>query len=225
LGPDDTTPLLNFITTSLSSGVVTATTSLQVAFIATHIDPTEGGRDSLAAPINEGTPIALEEDGVFTYVGILLVVALVGAFLGLSLVVFRMRQRRQKAWREEAVMTRSQLESSFDEGMIFDQGVDECRVAADEELPSQYGLAQMVIHSDHDDDDSDGLPEQGSYTFDLGDTMKWGVLGRHGGGSSRRNNRVAIPDEYSDSDVDSWAQTDATLGSLEVRIGDITAEI
>jgi len=32
-------------------------------------------------------------------------------------------------------------------------------------------------------------------------------------------------DETSDSEVDSWAQTDGTVGSLEDRLEEITAEI
>lgn len=243
LGVDDSTPLLNFIASSLSSGVVTASTSLQVSFLGTQIDPSSGGRDSLTAAVNQNTPVVVEESNdTFTYVGILMTVALVCAFLGLVVVVWRMRQRRERMWRGEAVMaTRAHevydmeenVASSFD-GIIPPPPQNQGQYHSSEELPIQYGMESritenMVIHPDDGADlASDGLPEHedGTYTFDLGDNMKTGVLGKHGGSSSRRSNKArSIPEDSSDSDGDSWAQTDATLGSLEVRIGEITAEI
>mmetsp|Transcript_21458 Transcript_21458/g.35534 ORF Transcript_21458/g.35534 Transcript_21458/m.35534 type:complete len:375 (+) Transcript_21458:232-1356(+) len=232
LGPDDPSTMVQFIASSLTNGVVTAGTSLQVAFLGTQIDPTNGGRDSLTAAINQDEPLADESasNDAFTYVGILLTVALACAFVGLVAVVWRMRQRRQQRWREELIMT-TDANTTLDSGgggaydttgiITLPQSDHEQRDTYDEsELPSQYGMENMVIRPNHP---GDLPPAQGSYTFDLGDNMKLGVLGKHGGSSSRA--KRALVEESEDSDVDSWAQTDATLGSLEVRIGEIRAEI
>ena len=74
------------------------------------------------------------------------------------------------------------------------------------------------------------------YAFDLSQSFKNDVMGTYGFGGSRSHPfagpttmPVVAPypllDETSDSEVDSWAQTDATVGSLEERLEEITAEI
>jgi hypothetical protein len=74
------------------------------------------------------------------------------------------------------------------------------------------------------------------YAFDLSQSFKNDVMGTYGFGGTRSHPfagpttmPVVAPypllDETSDSEVDSWAQTDATVGSLEERLEEITAEI
>ena len=85
-----------------------------------------------------------------------------------------------------------------------------------------------------DDDDCAVAPKK--YAFDLSQSFKNDVFGTYGfGGGAGRSPAgpttmpVVAPypllDETSDSEVDSWAQTDATVGSLEERLEEITAEI
>lgn len=87
------------------------------------------------------------------------------------------------------------------------------------------------------------IPTPSSYTFDLANSLKNDVMGTYGnstGGGSSDNDpyssmmsgptsMAVVPpypmDETSDSEVDSWAQTDGTVGSLEDRLEEITAEI
>jgi hypothetical protein len=80
------------------------------------------------------------------------------------------------------------------------------------------------------------------YTFDLSDAMKLDVMGTHARdsnflfgnsagaiGNIGPTSMAVVPpypmEETSDSEADSWAQTDATVGSIEDRLEDITAEI
>jgi hypothetical protein len=71
---------------------------------------------------------------------------------------------------------------------------------------------------------------QPNYAFDIADSMKTYIMGRYGGGTPYgAPAMVVVPpyamDETSDSEADSWAQTDGTVGSLEERLEEITAEI
>jgi hypothetical protein len=70
---------------------------------------------------------------------------------------------------------------------------------------------------------SDGIPdEMFGYEFNLRGRMKPQLIGIHG------ENAITASASYqqeSDSDNDSWAQTDATVGSLELRLDPIEAEV
>jgi hypothetical protein len=73
-------------------------------------------------------------------------------------------------------------------------------------------------------DDDDYPPAK--YTFDLSDTFKQNIMGTY----APTTMQVVAPypmmeDTSCDSEVDSWAQTDGTVGSLEDRLEEITAEI
>jgi hypothetical protein len=226
LGADDTFSLVNFIANSISSGEVVAGSSLEAYFIGTHIDTTGltgDGREELNSNAinNEATTAApLPTDNTFTYIGGLMVAGLCAAFLGFLFVIYRMRQRRQKAWREEAVMatlSRDQEQQEIQEQYRKDRVIQlPLRDEEDlDELPSRYGI---------DDEDSQQHSEQHSY--DLGSNMKTSLFAVHGSRSRRLDPPAKVDDSY-DSDVDSWAQTDATVGSLEDNriLGDERMEI
>lgn len=70
--------------------------------------------------------------------------------------------------------------------------------------------------------------------FDLGTSFKDQLMGVHGAGGGRHPARggpygmgrpYTNSDAASDSDADSWAQTDGTIGSLELQLEPITAEV
>ena len=68
-----------------------------------------------------------------------------------------------------------------------------------------------------------------SYTFDLANSMKNEVMGTYGSSHFGPTSMAVVPpypmQEETDSEVDSWAQTDGTVGSLEEHLEEITAEI
>jgi hypothetical protein len=103
---------------------------------------------------------------------------------------------------------------------------------------------------DVDDDDDDDLPSptddglSETMQFDLGNSFKDQLLGLHGfsghGQSQQLNHdkfkrggilmsnvmfRQSGQSLDGDSDADSWAQTDGTIGSLELQLEPITAEV
>jgi len=86
--------------------------------------------------------------------------------------------------------------------------------------------ASTITDSFDGREDSDN---RGSYTFDLGDAWRDQVVGAYGYDQYGPTTIAVVPpypmEETSDSEVDSWAQTDGTVGSLEDRLEEITAEI
>jgi len=68
------------------------------------------------------------------------------------------------------------------------------------------------------------------YTFDLSDHFQNQVMGSYCSHVHGPTTMAAAPpfpmmEEGSDGETDSWAQTDGTVGSLEERLEEITAEI
>lgn len=120
----------------------------------------------------------------------------------------------------------------------------------DAKIPS-YDMQATVSKSDSYDgtNDMDSIDSsnvgnnpryrQTGFAFDLGQSFKNEVMRKHSTASHRNfaANSANAPtmievvppypmmEETSDSEVDSWAQTDGTVGSLEERLEDITAEI
>jgi hypothetical protein len=89
---------------------------------------------------------------------------------------------------------------------------------------------------DESDNNSARSPSANPMQFDLGNSFKDQLMGVYGGGGSSVSKRsnggltgsVLFPAAYSvdgDSDADSWAQTDGTIGSLELQLEPITAEV
>jgi hypothetical protein len=122
-----------------------------------------------------------------------------------------------------------------------------------DDVPPMNGHANGGHNDDHDDDnDDEDLPsptEDGqseTMQFDLGNSFKDQLLGLHGlsangqqylqqphnangkrGGLLMSNVlfRQSGQSMDGDSDADSWAQTDGTIGSLELQLEPITAEV
>lgn len=101
--------------------------------------------------------------------------------------------------------------------------------------PSSFSMANnqnnptsnlMLFDLPLDDDFDDNPNSDAKYTFDLSDTFRQGIMGAY----APTTMQVVAPyplleDTSCDSEVDSWAQTDGTVGSLEERLEEITAEI
>jgi hypothetical protein len=74
-------------------------------------------------------------------------------------------------------------------------------------------------------DETDEEYGNNNYTFDLGNSMKNELFNIHGRAADQRRQYGIGIEETSDSDADSWAQTDGTIGSLEQQLEPITAEV
>lgn len=104
IGPENMPEIIEQISSSMSSGAVTADTEMRVAFLGTQVDTTSytgDGRDNLAAAINDQLTNSTGRDKTWTPIGVLLVLGMCMAFIGVVLVVTRGLRRRRLEGDEE----------------------------------------------------------------------------------------------------------------------------
>lgn len=219
IGSDvDTLDTLELIARHLSSGAVTQLSDVTVLFLGEKLDNNTSGRDNLppAISIPESFNSAEQQNNMFTTVGIAI---LAGLTLTLFGVIFVFVQRRRHAVR--ALDAHQSLE---DDGKSVDDVQHDAKGSRD--LDGDIAMnenEEVILPNDLTLND----PHDtccGGYQFDLGGWMKSELIGIHG-----ENAITASPSKgeqlESDSDNDSWAQTEATLGSLELRLDPIEAEV
>lgn len=223
IGPEDPAALVDTIATKFADGTLTTDTTLRTSFLGTTIDQDSitGGRDNLPPAVNTpDQPVQIDEGGRrFTPIGVLLILGLALAVVGVLFVLLRLRRRRSEQLRQDAIMATRSHEQDFgveDELKLdptdlsnFDRGFP------DGGLSDDTGVGPLA---------SPPSDFENKYTFDVGNLMKNELFGVHG---HRQDGSKKDLDEsdLSESDVDSWAQTDATLGSIEHRLEPITAEV
>lgn len=198
------------------NGPILANTEYASKFLAVPVqDPgsPEEDRSNLGEPSNLRTEE--QEAGpngrqTITMVGSFLIAAFCLAFIGLAFVLYRRRQ----AYLDSIQQMHHNLSKESDL-----QNYDTDPHNSDD-------------ISGGDPQDSIGEPDNfpNNITFDLGNTFKDQLMGVHGFGGPKRPPMNAAPygasvDGASDSDADSWAQTDGTIGSLELQLEPITAEV
>mmetsp|Transcript_30018 Transcript_30018/g.44378 ORF Transcript_30018/g.44378 Transcript_30018/m.44378 type:complete len:395 (+) Transcript_30018:216-1400(+) len=232
LGPDDKNDMIDFIAHSIDDGIITSGSSLEAAFLGTQIlDETNDVLPAINTIEISRNPTDKENvSKPFTSIGVVLVVGLTVAFIGLMFVVWRTRQRRKKWLRENVIMASNNHSLNKEQPDIRDtqdttDGSDEKEEPA--EVPQNFGL-DCYAASDNSFTDLDDVVVQDnnkpSYEFDLGNSMKSSLFGVHG----QRRSTPFFPElessSVADSDVDSWAQTDATIGSLDERISVVVGD-
>lgn len=207
IGVTDIPDVEDYIESILDGDALTLNSPYSVGFLgAPTVDQgtQDQGRDNLGEPSNINTPVETlapgTESNKVTIYGALFVAAFGAALLGILLVVWLRRRSYLKAHEFQP----AELDNNFDTDLHI----------SDE--PSSYDI-----------------PEEG-----LGIRYKDQLMGLHGHQAPRRPNNSNTIDPYagmfgdqmpsdafSDSDVDSWAQTDGTIGSLELQLEPITAEV
>lgn len=140
-----------------------------------------------------------------------MVAAFTAAFLGLFFVLYRRRQKFLAAQELEIALSKSDLDDMSprdnDSGVLRHEHL----------APPEIGEDG---HFENEDDFS-----ANNYRFDLATSMKNELFNIHGKAvDPPRQYGIGI-EETSDSDADSWAQTDGTIGSLELQLEPITAEV
>lgn len=228
VGPEDPNEIVRHISEEMSNGAVSANTNLRVSFLGTHVDVEsyEGtGKESLAPAINSQVTNATNSEQSFTPIGISGAVCLALAFIGLVLSVFiRRRRRRQRSEMQAIAAEReSQLGDDEEDSMYVPPSKGEIR-----------RLSREVV-VDCEETMSDGMSEEYIEVSspcsleDMGNKMKNELLGLHGakGAANPGYRKAKSESEHSESDCDSWAQADATLGCLGVCVetDPMTAEI
>uniref|UniRef100_A0A7S1GG99 Uncharacterized protein n=1 Tax=Cyclophora tenuis TaxID=216820 RepID=A0A7S1GG99_CYCTE len=211
VGPIKTAGWVDLISNAISQGTVTSGTSLRARFLGTIIDEESfsGGRDNLPPAIN--TPDQQIEEvprsKTITPIGVLLSLGLALALVGVIFVLVRLRRRRTQLLRQEAIMATRSHDQEF-EGDFRIETTD--RYTPDtSEGPLASPPGDFNNH----------------YTFDVGNMMKSELMEIHGHRRQGSSSKGLDESDLSESDVDSWAQTDATLGSIEHRLEPITAEV
>lgn len=215
--------VMTYIQNEFESGDLTENSPYSVLFLgAATADPSnpEGGRENLGGPSNvneqESSLEAPSDRQTITIVGGLLVAAFCLAFIGVGFVLWR----RRREWLNERELQLDQ------------KNPGETNPSDDEEY-GETQLRQDIYEDDHVEIDDNGLvktvssgDEFNNVTFDLVTTFKDQLMGVHGTKGPRPTGLYGRQlNSDGDSDADSWAQTDGTIGSLEPYLEPITAEV
>jgi hypothetical protein len=211
LGVGDPSEFQSYIQSNLNK--VGTGQGYKIAYLGAQLDTSligaEVGKENLNPVVSKVETVAVVEDPgprTVTFVGGLLVAGFLAAFLGLFFVFYRRRLNFLAAQDAEIALSKSQL---GDETALQDQSGnclepeigDECLDGHEDEYPGN------------------------SYRFDLATSMKNELFSIHGRAADAPKNFGFGIEETSDSDADSWAQTDGTIGSLELQLEPITAEV
>lgn len=182
-------------------------------YLGAEVDASaEGGRDNVAPALSQPDEGTVEpEDREMTVVGGFVAGGLIAVFIGMALMLV---QRRRRHLRGHGRAVRDSDDVTVHVSVMSPEETrkeEEAKALALDE--AMYGEANFP-----------------NYQFDVGDSFKNEIAGKYG--SSQGSGPSSIPvvppypmEETSDSEVDSWAQTDGTVGSLEERLEEITAEI
>lgn len=183
----------------------------------TEADP----RDTSVSGIGNAETQQIDGDGKLTAMGGALLSGLVVAFIGVFFIVFR--RRRQSRYDDqdlEANMSNTDMDAAEGHETL------QLDVLSDGNMERNHSPRRNQER--HIESPRPNIAYE--YKFDLSSSMKNDVMGTYGGGGPTSMAVTApygISGEASDngSEVDSWAQTDGTVGSLEDNLDEITAEI
>jgi len=206
------------------------------------------GRDVLKDPskIEEGNyrQSSSQNRTPITFVGGLLIACFSIAFLVLGYILF---QRRRSYHKNQAVefmdLDRNDDESGAEAGIHYD-------IEKEEEQMDTYDGDDHDRDHDHDmeyDGESSGIVMAESHRLDskeypdlpmsaeaiqmdLGHALTGQLMGLHGNGNGTPGSTPGLFSptegvEIENADDDSWAQTEGTIGSLELQLEPITAEV
>eukprot|EP00521_Asterionellopsis_glacialis_P006172 CAMPEP_0195284802 /NCGR_PEP_ID=MMETSP0707-20130614/2878_1 /TAXON_ID=33640 /ORGANISM="Asterionellopsis glacialis, Strain CCMP134" /LENGTH=373 /DNA_ID=CAMNT_0040344201 /DNA_START=34 /DNA_END=1155 /DNA_ORIENTATION=+ len=235
VGPKTTLELVHFVKDQYRSTQVTfgSKLSMRAKFVATQIDTSAyqgNGRDELPTQISSvqeevQAPVAEDEDitieGGFFVAGLVVVSAL------FATVMFRrFRRRRNAALAKEvdAILEAEQDDDDNDKGHARDSTFDlehSMDATSDEDDDADLGVGRYDIE---EDEDMVILPQR-QYSFDMGGVMKNELLGVYGDSEVRATGITTTPSDAESEDVDSWAQTEGSIGSIELHLEPITAEV
>jgi hypothetical protein len=216
VGLHDTLDTVSLVAQQLNSNAVTATTdSIRVQFLGLDLDyGTDSGRDALPPPKNKvvanSQTATTADNHSFTKIGIAMVAGLTFAVMGLVLAIVRKR-------RASPLKTFREFE---DESKSSHPQLDE---ESTKKSHSRDVDGDILNHDDNLPDSPDEFTRE--YNFDLGGWMKSELLGIHGESTITAHPSRGAPEEVESDDNDSWAQTEGTIGSLELRLEPIEAEV
>jgi hypothetical protein len=198
------------------------------------------GRDDLNEPVNLETGVESSYSSqsnrkTITVVGGLLVACFSIAFFLVGYIFYNRRRSYQK----------SNQSSTDDEGMVeaavvnldYDLDKGDSHDYHDDEGGMYHGDDRQEEHYEQHYDEHNPNEPHGEYPnlpmsaeaiqMDLGNTLKGQMMG-YESPPQPNSSRIYSPergDEHDPDESDSWAQTDGTIGSLELQLEPITAEV
>lgn len=221
IGPDDISGFIDFIATQLNSGDVNDGSKFRAKFLGTSITQ-KPPRENTPEPIVEEPtpPPKSSDDSKLSTTGIALISGLVVVFAALAFVLYRRRKHvlARRCLESQHAVDRAHMEHNHTQKNSFVGGL--AGLDGMETPASSRSLA--------DEEDSACAPEQyppvyDTYAFegrDVGGMYKKELMGIHGHigapPSAASTPARSVADVSSESDVDSWAQADGTLNSLDL---------
>jgi len=218
VGSDDTIDTISLVEQQMNADAVTATTeNIRVKFLGTELDYGGGaGRDNLPPAKNVvADTFAAPQQNSFTLIGVAIVAGLSLALVGAVIVLIRKRRNVKSSFEHQEFQ--DEVKSTAGSDFYNDDDVED----------KAKDLSREITPNDDDDGTLPETPDEFSreYNFDLGGWMKSELLGIHGGTTITAQPSRGEEGGLSDSDNDSWAQTEGTIGSLELRLDPIEAEV
>lgn len=183
--------------------------------------------------------IPQEKDSEFTMVGILILIGMIMIFLTVVLLIVKRRKRYLTAKDVDEAIAQSEIAHG---GKDHGAGIKETATWEDKTFDDQDPDVEVNIWEDHphvnvrsvssvsyhtkegDQRDMHNSATRESrlnqrYRFDLADSYRNDVMGTYGNDIFGPTQITVVPpypmEETSDSEADSWAQTDGTVGSLD----------
>ena len=213
----------------------------------------DSGRDNLAPPSNlnaqEEEVLPESEGHSITIIGGFLVALFCVGFIGIGLVLYRRRKAYIEHNREMRLsLSKDNVQSSSDMRELDQYGTPHCSSDEEHQLPrDEMGMVDQG-HEVEATELASPTPTEEDFpnmTFDMGSTFKNQLMGVHStgppgdssrrlGGGGRGGNLSGLPgfggyapsaDGTDASETDSWAQTEGTIGSLEIQLEPVTAEV
>jgi hypothetical protein len=236
-GGYDEQEFTKFVASTLNRNSFSSGESFQTSFLAAAIDYTyspkenardqfglegEGGNTNVITGIGGNVQPAQADDSKVTVMGGALLSGLVVAALGVFFVIFR-RRKNAHSYDDDDLEANT---SKTDMGGMHN-------VETQETLQLDAHVLSDSVTRSHDHYNVDSPGQEYEYHFDLSNTMKNDVLSTYGHYPTSMavvapypmSGEMSVEVSEDGSAADSWAQTDATVGSLEDRLGEITAEI
>ncbi len=212
----DSTFIVTAVAQAMRSGAATAGTSDRVAFLGTTLDQSatgSGGADTIPNSI-VGNPSSSQSSSgkSVTILGGFLVAGFCFVLLGVFYFLYQRRRRYVTARDVELALSKSDSMLEKDEAHTLPQDA----------MSDDMGDANDTAHSVNG--------SNGSHAPDLSQSLRNEMMGVHARHTDFMNTSIPrsmddISDAGSGSDADSWAQTDGTIGSLELQLEPITAEV
>lgn len=186
---------------------------------------------------NQDIPPPPPQDGGFTMVGILILIGMIMIFLATLTLILKRRSRANKSRDVNAAIAQSELgvhkeeqlagehieTATWGDGTFDEQDLEVQVISNDDPHMTVRSVSNVSYQTRLDEgraaQNSIAREPHQQYRFDLADSYRGNVMGAYGADLFGPTQITVVPpypmEETSESEVDSWAQTDGEVGSLD----------